>query len=144
METVEFELPLDAAKRFVSLSSTDKNQLYDLVTSWLNSPNTTEKKRIESKFRWPTLGVSTGNKCIISCNNYILNTIKIKYPKTGIAASGSRGIANVCAFPLIFYIRSYYLNFKNAVRNRLPLIVQTIPLTFMSSSFILYATPNGS
>lgn len=76
METVAFELPLDAAKRFVSLSSADKNYLYDLVTSWLNSPNSAEKKRIESKFRLLKLMKELGEESVSNgMTEEILNDI---------------------------------------------------------------------
>ncbi len=76
METVVFELPLDAAKRFVSLSPTDKNYLYELVTSWLNTPNSVEKKRIESKFRLLKLMKALGEESVSNgMTEEILNDI---------------------------------------------------------------------
>ena len=79
METVALELPTDAAKRFTSLSSSDKNEFYALIVSWLNSPNTAEKKRIESKFRLLKLMKEIGEQSVSSgmtedILNDILNT----------------------------------------------------------------------
>lgn len=76
METVAFELPLDAAKRFVSLTSSEKNRLYTLIISWLNSPNSAEKKRIESKFRLLKLMNELGEESVSNgMTEEILNDI---------------------------------------------------------------------
>jgi hypothetical protein len=64
MESVVLELPKDAANRFLSLSSMDKNRLYSLIVSWLVSPNIEEKKRIESKFRLLKLMNEVGQEAV--------------------------------------------------------------------------------
>ncbi len=76
METVALELPTDAAKRFTSLSSSDKNEFYALIVSWLNSPNTAEKKRIDSKFRLLKLMKEIGEESVSrGLTNEILESI---------------------------------------------------------------------
>ena len=51
MEQITLELPSDLAQKFYTASVSDKNVITAFITSWLNTKNTDEKRRIKAKQR---------------------------------------------------------------------------------------------
>lgn len=51
MEQITLELPSDLAQKFFTASVTDKNVITAFITSWLNSKNADENRRMKAKQR---------------------------------------------------------------------------------------------